>query len=782
VEGVKRVTGGRGVDVLLNSLPGDAIPRGLEVLAPCGRFVEIGKRDIDAGTNVSLSAFRRNATFSTASLDVLSPERLAALQTDVWNRLESGFFRPLPVETFPIERLSDAFLHMARAKHVGKIVLLASDTVGVREPVLSRLVRDDRTYLITGGLGDLGLIVARRLLKCGARHLVLVGRRPPSEHARGDLVEFRAGGAHVRVEQVDVAECGVLAKLLADISAEMPPLSGIVHCAGICDDAVVQNLDDESFRAVMSPKVQGSWNLHTLTGGLEFFVLFSSVAGVVGNAGQANYAAANAFMDALAAYRTSRGMPAQSIAWGAWRAGMATSMLDPTVRAIDVSRGGDLFERLIQQPITQVLAFEGSIDALCSPGRGVVDRAFISELTGNKEHRAGVQSVGIVERTSHAAPAARDQLFVAEVRKEVGQLAELPADRIGDDDSLGGLGIDSLGAIRLRSRLIERFGVVVSATALGPNTTTMQIASLVRGRSSPDARFSGTDGADVVSLRPHGIAPPVVFVHPVGGGTRCYQAVADALPYRALAIQAPALREGSAASLDTVERMAEHYLSLLSSAGVSPPLFLAGWSFGGLVAFEMARRLRSNGLSVPLVVLIDARLPVFSVAPTLERESGSGAALSASRDPPGYVDSVRRYLMEVAPVPLSDKRWRKLDAVLRECKTNGDGTESRTLIEAAKRVGLLNGMDSDDAGRLFDVFRSNVAAAQRYRPGVYEGQVLSFTAEKTGGRPGSSSAWLTLAPNTRTEPIDADHYSIISPPALDRLLAVLSPRLRERLS
>lgn len=179
---------------------------------------------------------------------------------------------------------------------------------------------DQATYLVTGGLGAVGGEVAGWLLERGARHLVLMGRGAPSATAEATLAALRAAGAQVTVARGDVTKADDVAAVLATIAATMPPLRGVVHAAGTVDDAILARLDAAKLREVMAPKVQGAWNLHTLTAGaeLDFFVLFSSAASVLGSPGAANYGAANAFLDALAWHRRASGQPALSVNFGPW--------------------------------------------------------------------------------------------------------------------------------------------------------------------------------------------------------------------------------------------------------------------------------------------------------------------------------------------------------------------------------------------------------------------------------------------------------------------------------
>ncbi len=320
-------TGGRGVDIALNSLAGEFIPRTLSVLAPSGRFVEIGKTAIWGAAE--MKAARPDVEYHALYLGEVfesNPARTREMLIGLADALTTGALRPLPVRAFPVENAADAFRFMAQARHIGKIALAQpSGTSLHRTPAID----PDATYLITGGLGSLGLHVARWLVDSGARHLLLAGRHAPSDAARQEIGALENRGARIDIVAADVALRGDVDDLVAHVNASMPPLRGIVHAAGVLDDGVLLEQDWRRFAAVMGPKVLGGWNLHEATLGLpiDLFVMFSSVASALGSPGQSGYACANAFMDALAQYRRACGLPGLSINWGAWtQGGMAAGM------------------------------------------------------------------------------------------------------------------------------------------------------------------------------------------------------------------------------------------------------------------------------------------------------------------------------------------------------------------------------------------------------------------------------------------------------------------------
>ena len=455
---VMQATGG--VDVVLNSLTGDLIAAGLSTLAPGGRFVEIGKREIWTAERVSRVKPGVRYLPIDWSQDVEAhPERIRALLLEAVDGLTTGRFTPLPVRVFPVTRAVDAFRTMAQALHVGKLVL----ALPRRAPV-----RADATYLVTGGLRGLGLVVARWLVERGARHLVLMGRRAPSDEAQGVVAELEAQDARVVVRRGDAGSATDLASVIETIRAGMPALRGVFHLAGVLDDAVVTEQTWPRFWRVLEPKLIGAWQLHRLTRemSLDHFVLFSSAASVVGSAGQANHAAANMFLDALAAHRHQLGLPAVSINWGAWSAVGAAATADVQRRialtgmaTMTPEEGLTALERAMRGVAPQAAVLPVDWRRFTERfGRGGV-LPLLAELavepvatTASAETRAEGESI---RRLLADTPAGRRRHVLAAhveaiARRVLGLAASRPLDR---RRPLNELGLDSLMAVELRNRL-----------------------------------------------------------------------------------------------------------------------------------------------------------------------------------------------------------------------------------------------------------------------------------------------------------------------------------------
>ena len=311
-------TEGKGVDVVFNSLNGEFIGKSLEALAPKGRFVEIGKIGIwDREKVQTARADVRYFPFDLLEVSQRNPQIIAQMWAQLMTQFKAGHLRPLAKTVFPIEAAPDAFRYMAQARHIGKVVL-SLPTVAPRQS----LVNSRAAYLISGGLGALGLQLARWLVVQGARHLILLGRRSPTTEAQQILDALKQTGASVQLAQADISDLKSIETVLSPYLSQNSsiPLKGIFHLAGVLDDGLLINQSWERFAAVMRPKLTGAWNLHKLTQNidLDHFVCFSSMVSLIGSMGQSNYVAANTFLDALANHRCSLGLPALSLNWGPW--------------------------------------------------------------------------------------------------------------------------------------------------------------------------------------------------------------------------------------------------------------------------------------------------------------------------------------------------------------------------------------------------------------------------------------------------------------------------------
>ncbi len=468
-------TGGRGVDVVLNSLTGDFISASLRVTGQGGRFVEIGKRGIwDAPR---MAAARPDVAYHVVYLGDLferEPARIQTMLVALATELAAGRLSALPHRLYPAARVADAFRFMAQARHVGKVVVRPPATAAAAR------IRDDASYLVTGGLGALGVRVAEWLHARGARHLALMGRSAPTPAVAERLARLELDGTVIRVIRGDVARDEDVRAALAEIAGALPALRGVVHAAGVVDDAVLSRLTPASLAAVFGPKVAGAWNLHTRCASLplDFFVVFSSIASVLGSPGQGSYAAANAFLDALAAERRATGRPGLSVSWGPWaEAGMAAALgerdrrrwEDKGVRAHAPAAALDELERLLATDAAHVMVAaidwdrhlptfpEGAGRPLAGLARGSTPRAAVAVAPPERPE--------LLRRLDALPLARRSAGVLAHVGEQVVRVLQLaPTHALDPERGLKDLGLDSLMAVELRNRLQASTGRALPTT------------------------------------------------------------------------------------------------------------------------------------------------------------------------------------------------------------------------------------------------------------------------------------------------------------------------------
>ena len=461
-------TGGAGVDVVLNSLTNDGfVEATVRATAQNGRFVEIAKRDI--WTTEQMAAARPDIEYEILALDalmVMDPDRIRGLMGEVSNGLASGEMAPLPVEIYPLAEAKTAFRRMQQARHIGKIVLQMPNPL---QP------RDDRSYLITGGLGALGLHTAAYLAQLGAGDIVLTSRRAPGPVAQQAIDEMTER-YHCRIHTftADVGDEAQVCGLLKRIRTELPPLAGVAHLAGVIDDALLPQQNLERFRTTLAPKSLGAWHLHRLTTNddLEFFVVYSSGTSVLGSPGQANYAAANALLDGLVSYRKAQGLPATAVNWGPWandgmassdaaRTNLAARGLIPLDPAAALNALGEVVAHGIGHAIALKANWQRAAKLLGAARPPILDHVLPSAGSATPGNLA-------LLRQLHDIPEGQRGVFVTEhLQRELQQILGLAQPPSSAGRFLE-LGMDSLMAVELRNRLLGQFGgaFTIDATAV----------------------------------------------------------------------------------------------------------------------------------------------------------------------------------------------------------------------------------------------------------------------------------------------------------------------------
>ncbi|MFI0742234.1 type I polyketide synthase [Streptomyces sp. NPDC021100] len=495
-------TGGRGVDVVLNSLAGEFVDASLRVLARGGRFLELGKTDVREGV----------AGYRAYDLIEAGPQRIGEMLAELVALFEGGVLEPLPVTVWDVRRAREAFRYMSQARHVGKVVL-----------TLPAPLDPGGTVLITGGTGVLGALVARHLVtEHGVRRLVLVSRRGLQAPGAAELVEELSvlGAEDVTVEACDASDREALAAVLEHV----PGLTAVVHAAGVLDDGLVESLTPERLEAVLRPKVDAAWNLHELTldRDLSAFVLFSSAAGTLGGPGQANYAAANAYLDALAQHRRAAGLPAHSLAWGFWeeRSDMTAHLDDADVRrmsgsgvtGLSTEEGLALFDAaLAAEPALSLpvrldpAALRLSGDLLPPLLRGLVSGPARRALADAGAASVADRRAALVQRLTGLTSGERFSILMDLVRGNVAAvLGHGSPDGVQANKAFQELGFDSLTAVELRNRLNAATGLRLPAGLVFDHPTPGALARHLLAELVPDGgaadgtpdttHSEGTDG------------------------------------------------------------------------------------------------------------------------------------------------------------------------------------------------------------------------------------------------------------------------------------------------
>ena len=516
---VLRITNRRGVDVVLNSLADRFVDRSFEAIANGGRFIEIGKRGIWEPERVQ--RLNKNLEYHIVDWSVDArdnPTLIGGMLQDLVAALTRGELKPLPNCVFALRDAVTAFRLMAQGRHIGKVVISHEEMIRRERLCSDQPIRPDGTYLVTGGLRGIGFVTAQWLVDRGARHLVLTGRRQAEPAIVERLEDWRATGVQVCTAAVDVADLPAMTKVLGEVRAAMPPLRGVIHSAGALADGVLLQQDWTRFATVFASKVSGSMGLHELThpDALDFFVLYSSVASVFGSAGQSNHAAANAFMDTLAASRQAAGLPGLSINWGAWSGTGAAVDRGVTARAveggyglIDPPAGLRVLERLLQLAPAQAVVFPANwpqyLKKLAQEGRlppffaRVSKRASPAASERKKQTVAGAKTevtpVSLTERLAKLAPNQRQAAVVAQIRADAARILGLSATAtLPNNKPLNELGLDSLMAVELRNALGAAVGENLPATLLFDyptiDTLTGYLAKSVLNLGEPGAKVA----------------------------------------------------------------------------------------------------------------------------------------------------------------------------------------------------------------------------------------------------------------------------------------------------
>ncbi|KAF4537771.1 Reducing type I polyketide synthase [Lasiodiplodia theobromae] len=507
-DAVLAATGGRGVDVALNSLAGPLLEETWRCIAPLGRFVEIGKRDIELNKRLDMAPFRQSVSFAAVDLTHVAAHRgklISRMLAAVMELLGQGSIKPVtPVTVYGLDELEKAFRLMQAGKHRGKIVIRAGkeDTVKVAPQRPRARLSPDASYVVVGGLGGIGRSVSRLLVQRGARHLVLLSRRG-EDADRGFVDELRTAGCAVAAPPCDASDAKALATAAAEWARTMPPVRGVIQAAMALQDSVFERMGFDEFAGGMAPKLRATRNLHELFGGLDFFVMLSSVVGVAGNASQANYAAGGAFQDALAQHRQARGLPGvaldlgpvRSVGFVAESAGVEDRLARIGFRALEEQQ----VLQLIEAAVAGGSAAQVVTGVASAPAPELVQRAAWLQDARFAGLRAAGDAAGSLGRASGgsgpavplqlqladaASPAAAAQVVCAAVVRKTADIFMLQVDEVDARHPVTHYGVDSLVAVELRNWLAAHARADVSIFDVLQSASIADLAAVVARKSA----------------------------------------------------------------------------------------------------------------------------------------------------------------------------------------------------------------------------------------------------------------------------------------------------------
>ncbi|MGP9685109.1 type I polyketide synthase [Halomonas sp. AOP25-F1-15] len=491
-------TQGEGVDVVLNSLAGEAINQNLRALRPFGRFLELGKRDFYENTHIGLRPFRNNLSYFGIDSDQLMKVQPALTQRlfgEMMALFNDGTLSPLPFTSFSHSQVIDAFRYMQQARQIGKVVVTYEQPIAPPKHDLlgtaTMALPEQASYLVTGGLGGFGLKTAQWLVAKGARQLILLSRSgPATEEAQAAIAAFEQQGIKVLALACDITDRSALAAVLERAKSELAPLRGIVHAATVIDDGLIRNLDAERIQKVLAPKIDGARHLDALTrkAALDFFILYSSATTLFGNPGQANYVAANHWLEGFAANRRATGLPATCVRWGAIDDVGFLARNTRTRDALQERLGGsalhsddalNVLEQMLLTPGPSlgVLELEWGALARFLP---TADAPRFNEIARASDDDSSVDADDDISALlADLSPEELHSTVTELLRTELASILLIDEEKLDIHRSVYDMGFDSLMGVELMTAIENRLGVQVSVMVLSEASTLDKLAGVL---------------------------------------------------------------------------------------------------------------------------------------------------------------------------------------------------------------------------------------------------------------------------------------------------------------
>jgi natural product biosynthesis luciferase-like monooxygenase protein len=700
-DAIMDLTNGEGVDVVLNSLSGLSMSESFRVLRPFGRFVEIGKTDVYRNRQIGLRQFGENKSWFCLDVNRLylcpkmdGEERLVrAMQART-----SGLVHTFPVRTFPFAESAAALRWLGQGKQIGRVVVEVPEE-GELLATPSQEIRLDPSgvHVVTGGCAGFGLALAQWLVDKGARKLVLAGRRGlPTDVEVRKVESLRSRGADVVVLRTDVTVRSNVDELIRAAVA-LGPLTGVFHAAMVLDDGAIDTLDEERFHRVLAPKADGAWHLHEATKdlGLDHFVLFSSIASVLGTPGQASYAAANAFLDELASMRRSAGLPGTSINWGVIDdvgvvarapAVQRKKILNQGIRGMSSRRAFELLEHVLQDGRPRAVIAD--LDPRVMSRLGGAARRFDAALVRKSDDAASGDDESLRDALSSASEGARVGILADAIGRLLSSVVGLEAGRIDHDSSLGRYGLDSLMFAQLQTWIDDQLGLSLGMVRLmrGPSITelaTELVAELDTGGGGAQGNGLLTSLASVSEPRLR-----IVCFPPMAMDAEAFALLAESLPSDVAldVVTLPTFVDDTSDFLmEPIDVQTSRLVEQLAALGPAP-LVLYGHSMGAYVALAVARAMALGEATKPALVVVGA-VPV--------PQPSAALANVDVRSPDDVTDEIAEQAVRRFgdPMALSGaQRARVLELARRDLWLTAHGREADPSAPAGLQALLVSGV------------------------------------------------------------------------------------------
>jgi len=624
---ILEATGGEGVDIVFNSLAGEFIGKSFDVLGKNGRFVEIGKKDI--WTNERASAYRPDVDYrffevgeDQVSGGIGGTSVIHDLMVKILDDFENGTLHELPMKEFSVRDAQQAYRYLSAGKNIGKVVVNfdRDDRNASRAP----FVFPDKTYLVTGGLGGLGFLCAKWLIGHGAKNIALIGRSEPAGEVAREILDFNKVGINVHAIRGDIGVSDDVARIVQQIESSGASLGGVLHCAGVLEDALIEQQTVEKFEKSFAPKVMGTLHLHRLTERLplDFFVCFSSVSAIIDGGGQSNYAAANAFMDRLMSHRRSRNLAGLSVNWGAWAdVGMAARLAEK--RTMDTSHFITKDEAFMS--LEQLILNQNVQGVVCKIGARQASEAKSRMLLNlSQKNDVDTANVGELERVFRQNPnngtVQNVEIFLqTQVNKVLGADA---MDDVAFDAEFVSLGVDSLSMTELKNTVERGTGLALKMAIFFANPTIRLLAKHLTAEygerfafGDASAAAGGINGGaaenrpdlsiDFVPMGDGANGRPIFCIPGLNGNIFDFtDFVAESTDkYKVLVGEI----SSNLATLETdIRKIAADAIVQMKRLQASGPYLLLGYSYGGVVALEIAHQLKGAGEEVAMLMMVDS--------------------------------------------------------------------------------------------------------------------------------------------------------------------------------